>query len=348
MVEKAAEHENKALRRVKKKFYKMIIRRLPFEMSEEELLQALTPLPSHERFWFRKEELLQALTPLPSHERFWFRKGEEYLEDDAFPYAFIVFDDFEEAAKFQKAFNGQLFTDSEGNESTVIVEKAANQDFSKEPLKQKSDVGFLQFLEEAESKSITKKVDFDVLVNEITERERRHAEGICQDTPLTDYIIKKAHEKIIKNRPKPKKPEPKGGKFDKGESKPVKVIAKDKKDKPIRGPAREPKYRGEPLPKEKVDDFRLNEPTEKKKKERLPRKTFENKKAQKEAINNGENAGPSKEVIRKQNSAMIEAKEVKTSTNANAATTKEDEAPKERKLNNLTITIIRQVFQYMG
>uniref|UniRef100_A0A914YSL4 RRM domain-containing protein n=1 Tax=Panagrolaimus superbus TaxID=310955 RepID=A0A914YSL4_9BILA len=317
MVEKADNESKAALRRIKKKYYKMIIRRLPYEMTEEDLLQLLSPLPSHERFWFRK--------------------GEEYLEDDAFPYAFIIFDDFDEAAKFQKAYNGQLFTDSEGNESTVIVEKAANQDFSKEPLKPKpgvtpitEDIGFIQFLEEAESKSITKKVDFDVLVNEITERERRHAEGICQDTPLTDYFIKKAHEKIVKNRPKPKKLEPKGAKLEKGESRIIKANAKDKKENHGRG--REPKYRGEPLPKEK-DDARLNETAEKKKRERLPRRTFENRKAQKEAASNSENAGPSKEFIRKQNSSSpkTEAKEVQKAV-SNNATAKEDEVPKERKL----------------
>uniref|UniRef100_A0A914QS20 UPF3 domain-containing protein n=1 Tax=Panagrolaimus davidi TaxID=227884 RepID=A0A914QS20_9BILA len=115
-----ADNESKALRRVKKKYYKMIIRRLPYEMTEEELLEKLSPLPPHERFWFRK--------------------AEDYLEDDAFPYAFIVIDDFDVAAKFQRTFNGQLFADSDGNESTVIVEKAANQDYSKEPLKPKPGV----------------------------------------------------------------------------------------------------------------------------------------------------------------------------------------------------------------
>lgn len=54
-------------------------------------------------------------------------------------------------------------------------------------------------MEEADFDSVSKKVDFDVLVNEITERERRLAQGVCQETPLTDYFIKKAHEKIIKN-----------------------------------------------------------------------------------------------------------------------------------------------------
>jgi|UniRef100_A0AC35EUC0 regulator of nonsense transcripts 3 len=310
-----ADIESKALRRVKKKYYKMIIRRLPYEMTEEELLEKLSPLPPHERFWFRK--------------------AEDYLEDDAFPYAFIVFDDFDVAAKFQRTFNGQLFADSDGNESTVIVEKAANQDYSREPLKPKpgvtpitEDIGFIQFLEEAELKSITKKVDFDVLVNEITERERKHAEGICQDTPLTDYFIQKLHEKIVKNRPKPKKFEPKGGaKIEKGESKP-----KDKKEKSIRGGAtREPKYRGEPLPKEKTDaDSLATETSEKKKRER-PRRIFENKKIQKEAFN-GENGAQLKDNVRKQNSSSpkIEGKETIIKSN-NTAAVNQDEKPKERK-----------------
>lgn len=98
----------------------MILRRLPIALTEEELLEKLSPLPKHERFWFRR--------------------GEAYLEDDGFPYAFIVFDEFDEAANFQTLYNGQIFTDSENNESTIIVEKAANQDFSKEPLKPKAGI----------------------------------------------------------------------------------------------------------------------------------------------------------------------------------------------------------------
>lgn len=156
-----------------------------------------------------KEDLLAVVGPLPPHERFWFRNPEKCLDEDALPYAFVVFDDFEQAAKFQRKFHGQVLADSEGKESRIVVEKAPNQDFNKNPSASKAknkpiieDVGYIKFVEEAENSATGKKVDFDVLVNEIVERERKNAHGICQETPLTDYMVKQAHSAIKSKKAK--------------------------------------------------------------------------------------------------------------------------------------------------
>lgn len=44
----------------------------------------------------------------------------------------------------------------------------------------------------------TKKViDFDVLVRQLEEKQRRQEEGMIQETPLTEYINKLSQEKVF-------------------------------------------------------------------------------------------------------------------------------------------------------
>uniref|UniRef100_A0AC34RK98 Uncharacterized protein n=1 Tax=Panagrolaimus sp. JU765 TaxID=591449 RepID=A0AC34RK98_9BILA len=62
------------------------------------------------------------------------------------------------------------------------------------------DVGFIKFVEENQNNVLHPKVDFDVLVNEIVEKEKKLAKGNCQETPLTDYFAKKQHEKTIRSK----------------------------------------------------------------------------------------------------------------------------------------------------
>uniref|UniRef100_A0A7E4V6V9 Smg4_UPF3 domain-containing protein n=1 Tax=Panagrellus redivivus TaxID=6233 RepID=A0A7E4V6V9_PANRE len=180
----------KKVKKEKKKFYKLNIRNLPRGITSEELQAKLS------------------IDPAPT--RFWLRPGEPFLEYDARPYAFVVFGDFEVAARFQHQWHGRTITaEATGEESVMLVEKAPNQDWAKHGLSMPknakpitSHVDYIKFVEEAESRCITKQVDFDVLVNEIIERETKLAAGICQDTPLTDYFVKRAHDKLMKGRTK--------------------------------------------------------------------------------------------------------------------------------------------------
>ena len=61
---------------------------------------------------------------------------------------------------------------------------------------------YQQFLEEYEQKMALgprRVIDFDALVRELEEKERRMQSGQVQETPLTEYISKMGTEKVWAN-----------------------------------------------------------------------------------------------------------------------------------------------------
>lgn len=75
--------------------HQVIVRRLPREMTEEELLEQVNPLPA-------------------TLEQHWFCKADMELMPFAFTHAYFVFSDLMEAIAFCERFNGYVFVDKQG------------------------------------------------------------------------------------------------------------------------------------------------------------------------------------------------------------------------------------------
>uniref|UniRef100_A0A914CHV1 UPF3 domain-containing protein n=1 Tax=Acrobeloides nanus TaxID=290746 RepID=A0A914CHV1_9BILA len=207
----------------KKKFIKVVLRRLPFGIEKDELLEQLSPLPPYETFWFRNANL--DLLPF------------------AFARAYIVFKEESDAIAFRDQFNGYVFVDKKGNESMGIVEQAPYPDYPKDKRDCAKDsdkhVGtlnehadYLKFLDEYNSLVSKKVTNFDELVKEIEEKSRTLKKGSVQETPLTDYLYKIAMEKAQRRNRfdrrygKFEKPAAKSGKWgEREERKPAKEAA---------------------------------------------------------------------------------------------------------------------------
>ncbi|VDP93030.1 unnamed protein product [Echinostoma caproni] len=86
---------------------KIVLRRLPPKLTEEEFLKIIDPLPPHSYFRFC----------LP----------DDSLEGLSLPRAYITFNDIESLFDFKERFDNYVFVDSEGNESYALAEFAVCQ-----------------------------------------------------------------------------------------------------------------------------------------------------------------------------------------------------------------------------
>ncbi|CAD5233809.1 unnamed protein product [Bursaphelenchus xylophilus] len=180
--------------------FKLIIRRLPRELTEEDLKEQLSPLDDHEAFWFR-----------PSNKD---------LMPWAFSRAYIVFNDIEKAQEFKNKFHGYVFVDKMGFESKAIVEMAFHQEvpssFPQDAMTSdkrtntlESRPDYQEFLAVYETTTVVKKVtDFDELIKEVENKEKLLEAGQIQQTPLTDFMIKQHLEKEKKRRARREKHSP--------------------------------------------------------------------------------------------------------------------------------------------
>uniref|UniRef100_A0A914MGK4 UPF3 domain-containing protein n=1 Tax=Meloidogyne incognita TaxID=6306 RepID=A0A914MGK4_MELIC len=185
----------------KEEMAKIVLRRLPPGMSKDELFAQLQP--------FQSEPCA-----------FWFCPADMEMKPHAFSRAYLVFHEEKDAVQFSERFNGYVFVDKLGNESMAIVEWALNQSFPKSLVDDKTltakecdtrcgtlknEAQYLKFLDQYNQtlNAGTKKViDFDVLVRQLEEKQRRQEEGMIQETPLTEYINKLSQEKGRKKQQK--------------------------------------------------------------------------------------------------------------------------------------------------
>ncbi|XP_076337691.1 uncharacterized protein LOC143239923 isoform X2 [Tachypleus tridentatus] len=168
---------------------KVVIRRLPPSMSEEQFLDQISPVPDYDYMYFVKAD--------PSMGQF------------AFCRAYINFINQEDIFIFKDKFDGYVFVDSKGNEYPAIVEFAPFQKIPKRRMKKKDakcgsieqDPDYLKFLESLQSPEEMSLPSAEAYLEEIEakERELKANNGVLKlTTPLIEYIKQKKLEKQVR------------------------------------------------------------------------------------------------------------------------------------------------------
>ncbi|CAL8083771.1 unnamed protein product [Calicophoron daubneyi] len=175
---------------------KVIIRRLPPKLTEEEFLRIVDPLPSHTYFRFCK--------PDPTFGSLGLSR------------AYVNFSDIDALFEFKERFDNYVFVDSEGNESLALVEFAVCQSLASskesatgrrsEKLDKKQGtlnddpefIAFKKALEPHESgtetpENETKKTCWEAILEEIQARESA-SDKSQEVTPLLAFINQREQE----------------------------------------------------------------------------------------------------------------------------------------------------------
>jgi len=151
------------------------------------------------------EEFLEAVSPLPESDYFYFRKADISLGSFAFSRAYIHFLSFEDIILFRDRFDGYVFVDSKGNEYPASVEFAPYQKIPKKERKDliantiEKDAEYIQFKEQLESGVKTESLpSTEVLLEELEARDRElKTNHGCPKviTPLIEYVVGKMQGK---------------------------------------------------------------------------------------------------------------------------------------------------------
>ncbi|KFD49884.1 hypothetical protein M513_09213 [Trichuris suis] len=136
---------------------RVVIRRLPANLTEEEFVQMVSPLPPHRDFKF-----------VPADG-----------DCHSFARVYLTFNDIEDMIAFRDIFNGHVFVDSKGMESMALIELAPNQlIFSgKEedgPLCNtiEKDPDYIAFVDRLSKVEVTANPTVDSILEEIDAREK--------------------------------------------------------------------------------------------------------------------------------------------------------------------------------
>ncbi|CAN9497594.1 unnamed protein product [Ophioblennius macclurei] len=165
----------------KEVFTKVVIRRLPPNLS--------------------KDQLEEQLSPLPSYDYFEFFPADQSLYPHLFCRAYINFKNPEDILLFRDRFDGYVFIDNKGQEYPAVVEFAPFQKISKKKLKKKDakagsieeDPEYKRFLENYSCDEEKSMANPETLLGEIEAKTR---ELIAKrTTPLLEYIKNKKIEK---------------------------------------------------------------------------------------------------------------------------------------------------------
>lgn len=167
---------------------KVVARRLPPTMTEEEFLEAVSPLAEYDYFSF-----VPADKSLGAH---------------AFSRAYINFKNTDDVFTFRDRFDSYVFVDKKGNEYPAMVEYAPFQKIPKRAGNKKKDIrvgtidqdpDFMAFLESLEKPESVQLPTLEVVLEEIQahERELKANNGIIKvKTPLLEFIEQKKAEKL--------------------------------------------------------------------------------------------------------------------------------------------------------
>ncbi|XP_068186125.1 regulator of nonsense transcripts 3A isoform X3 [Antennarius striatus] len=165
----------------KEVFTKVVLRRLPPNLS--------------------KEQLEEQLSPLPPYDYFEFFQADQSLYPHLFSRAYINFRNPEDILLFRDRFDGYVFIDNKGQEYPAVVEFAPFQKISKKKLKKKDakagsieeDPEYKRFLENYSCDEEKSMANPETLLGEIEAKTR---ELIAKrTTPLLEYIKNKKIEK---------------------------------------------------------------------------------------------------------------------------------------------------------
>ncbi|CAN8022003.1 unnamed protein product [Ixodes persulcatus] len=166
---------------------KVVIRRLPPTMSEDQFLDQISPVPENDYMYFVK--------------------GNKSLGPNAFSRAYINFINQDEIFIFKEKFDEYVFLDEKGNEYPAIVEYAPFQKIPKRRTRKKDpkcgtieqDPEYLKFLESLEQPEEVSLPSIDTYIEEIESREKEiKANNGCLKvvTPLIEYLQQRKLEKL--------------------------------------------------------------------------------------------------------------------------------------------------------
>uniref|UniRef100_A0A1E1W5G3 UPF3 domain-containing protein n=1 Tax=Pectinophora gossypiella TaxID=13191 RepID=A0A1E1W5G3_PECGO len=157
---------------------KIILRRLPPTMTEEQFLEQVSPIPEHDHFYFAK--------PDPS------------LGYNLFSRAYINFVNVEDIYLFRDKFDGYIFLDEKGVEYGAIVEYAPFQRIPKKKKKKdpkcgtiESDPVYQEFLESLSKDLETEnqpKLEYSYPISDGNDKK-------VQSTPLLEYLAARKQDK---------------------------------------------------------------------------------------------------------------------------------------------------------
>ncbi|KHJ40905.1 cytidyltransferase domain protein [Trichuris suis] len=172
---------------------RVVIRRLPANLTEEEFVQMVSPLPPHRDFKF-----------VPADG-----------DCHSFARVYLTFNDIEDMIAFRDIFNGHVFVDSKGMESMALIELAPNQlIFSgKEedgPLCNtiEKDPDYIAFVDRLSKVEVTANPTVDSILEEIDAREKAKLEpwNYMEKPPLAAYydniLLEKKRAKEAKRKQK--------------------------------------------------------------------------------------------------------------------------------------------------
>jgi len=169
---------------------KVVVRRLPPAMTEDDFLEQVSPIPDHDYLRFVRADYS--------------------LGQDAFCRAYINFLSQEDIFIFQERFDGYVFVDAKGNEYIAVVEFAPYQktgvqkDGKRKDPKINSieqDPEYIKFLELIEKGHEGTGNTVESTLEEIEQREREAKAGRGpenQMTPLLTFLKEKKDEKLKK------------------------------------------------------------------------------------------------------------------------------------------------------
>ena len=182
-------HGNKESKKVKKEpkeskpMTKIIVRRLPPKLIEDEFLEAVDPIPGHDYFRFVI--------------------ADDTLGPNSFARAYINFTNVEDVFLFKEKFDGYVFIDKDGNESQCLVEYSAYQKIPNATKKAKKDAKadtidedpeFLAYKEDFEKDEHQQETP-ETLLDAIEKHEKENKDKETSTT-LLNFIKEKKAEKI--------------------------------------------------------------------------------------------------------------------------------------------------------
>ncbi|KAL1417002.1 hypothetical protein MTO96_027216 [Rhipicephalus appendiculatus] len=171
---------------------KVVVRRLPPTMTEEQFLEQISPVPESDYMYFVK--------------------GDLSLGPHAFSRAYINFVNQDEIFIFKEKFDDYIFVDEKGNEYPALVEYAPFQKIPKRRTRKKDpkcgtieqDPEYIKFLESLEQPEEVTLPSIDTYIEEIEAREKEiKANNGCLKvvTPLIEYLQQRKLEKLVLRNP---------------------------------------------------------------------------------------------------------------------------------------------------
>ncbi|XP_033118090.1 regulator of nonsense transcripts 3B-like [Anneissia japonica] len=162
---------------------KVVIRRLPPTLTEENFVEQISPMPQNDYFCFVKAE--RCLAPF------------------AFSRAYLNFTSQEDIISFSEKWDGHVFLDTNGREYVAVVEFAPYTKVPKKPSSRKvdprsgtieDDDDYKKFLESLEV-TVEPLPSAETFLEEI-EQKNNDKKAIEMTTPLLDYLKNKRAERI--------------------------------------------------------------------------------------------------------------------------------------------------------